>query len=521
MSGALADPAAQAPPGNIPVRPIWHRRAVGALLVLSAALLLVRLATLGTYPLMDTSEARYGEIARVMLATGNFITPQEIAGTPFWAKPPLYAWMSVLSMQLLGVNEFALRLPSFLCALGVLALCARWARGLAGAAGRDERATAAVLSTTLLCSSVLFFVSAGAVMTDPALALCTTGMLVCFHEVAIRGCASRGWRWGLFAFAGFAMLAKGPVVLLYAGAPIVIWTLWQRRLAAVWSAFPWAWGTALAAAICVPWYVAAELRTPGFLQYFLLGEHVMRFLRPGWGGDLYGTAHAEPPGTIWLYLGAAMGLGTALVLAAAAAPMQMLARGRFRTIRIAPENALPVLAVAAPMALFSFAGNIIWTYVLPVLGPLAVLASGALAPRLLLPVRAWRTAVLAVLAAAGLTVSVAALTWLPRHVARHSSAALLAQWRQRGAIPGMLVYWGQKAPASLRFYSRGLVRAVPDLAQALQGVDREHDRYLALAPPRLEELQRYVMSAGLRLALEPLARNEDLAVIWVHGATGR
>ena len=39
-------------------------------------------------------------------------------------------------------------------------------------------------------------------------------------------------------------------------------------------------------ALSVPWYVVAERHTPGFLNYFLLGEHWHRFVTPGWGGDL-------------------------------------------------------------------------------------------------------------------------------------------------------------------------------------------------------------------------------------------
>ncbi len=53
--------------------------------------------------------------------------------------------------------------------------------------------------------------------------------------------------------------------------------------------------------LVVPWYVLAELRTPGFLEYFLVGEHWHRFVTTDGSGDLYGNAHAFPRGSIWLF----------------------------------------------------------------------------------------------------------------------------------------------------------------------------------------------------------------------------
>ena len=43
------------------------------------------------------------------------------------------------------------------------------------------------------------------------------------------------------------------------------------------------------------------MRNPGFLDYFIVGEHIQRFLVPGWTGDLYGRAHDVPRGGIWLF----------------------------------------------------------------------------------------------------------------------------------------------------------------------------------------------------------------------------
>jgi 4-amino-4-deoxy-L-arabinose transferase-like glycosyltransferase len=471
---------------------------------------------------MDTSEARYGEIARVMLSTGNVVTPQEIPGTPFWAKPPLYAWMSAASMQLLGINEFALRLPSLICALAVVLLSAHWAAGMAARRAPQPGAVAplwaGLIAAALLATGLGFFAAAGAVMTDPGLAACATAMLAAFFQVAIRGSRSAWWRYGFFAAAGIGMLAKGPVVLLYAGLPIALWTLGRRQLAKVWSALPWIPGSALAAVLCVPWYLAAESATPGFLNYFLLGEHIMRFLKPGWRGDLYGTAHAEPLGMIWVYFAAALGLQAVLALAAATSGLRARFAGSSAPLAGADgAQGYLLLAILVPVAFFSFAGNIIWTYVLPVLGPLAVLLADFLAPRMGVPV--WRRSLGVVLSLSAAALLVVMVFLVPPHFNSHSSATLVAEWRKRqDSAPGGLVYLGHKAPPSLRFYARGTVPAIADRAQALAGVAAGQDGYIALAPPGVADFIAYAASLQPPLVVQTIAENKDLAIEWVHVA---
>ncbi len=483
------------------------------MLALLGAMLLLRLFTLGSYPLMDTSEARYGEIARVMLTTGNWVTPQEIPGTPFWAKPPLYAWFSAAAMRVLGINEFALRLPALLCALVVALLSAQWAASLAPRGLPGRSLWAGLLAAALLATGLGFFVAAGAVMTDPALAACVTAMLACFYQVVMRGARAPVWRFGFFAAIGLGMLAKGPVILLYGGLPIALWTLWYRRLAEVWTALPWVAGTALAALICVPWYLAAENATPGFLNYFLLGEHVMRFLQPGWRGDMYGTAHAEPLGTIWLYLAYVLGAQSVLAACALYSSVRQRRDAGADAAAAATDgvHGFLLLVVLVPVVFFSFAGNIIWTYVLPTLGPLAVLLADFLAAHL--AETAWRRGLAATLGVSAAVLFVVMIFFVPPHVHSHSSAALVAQWQSRQATaPGNLVYLGRKAPASLRFYSRGTVPAQMDRAQILAAMAPGSVRYVALAPDRLDQFTRYAASLQPPLTVTAIAQNKDLAI---------
>jgi 4-amino-4-deoxy-L-arabinose transferase-like glycosyltransferase len=237
------------------------------LLWLLLAAIAVRLATLGAYPLMDNTEARYAEIARITVETGDWVTPHHRYGVAFWSKPPLSMWLTAISYLGFGVNEFAARLASL-----VPCLLATWLTiDLALARGRRDTALRAGL---VLFTTPLFFVSAGAVMTDPALLLGTTLSMVAFWRAMTgTGLAARVWGYLFFIGLAIGLLAKGPVGVVLTMGPVGIWALWKGGIANVWRRLPWVTGTLLTAALAVPWYVAAEARTPGFLDYFIVGEH--------------------------------------------------------------------------------------------------------------------------------------------------------------------------------------------------------------------------------------------------------
>ncbi len=203
----------------------------GPLLWALAILVLMRIATLGVYPLMDTTEARYGEIARKMVELGDGITPWFDYGVPFWGKPPLSFWLTAASFKLFGINEFAARLPHLLGALLVVWLIWDWQ-------ARSSRREA-MLAIVLLASSALFFVAAGAVMTDMTLTVGTTLAMRGFW-LGLHGTDTgrRRERWLLFLGLAVGLLAKGPIVLVLTGLPIALWMLIQGNPAAVWRGFP-------------------------------------------------------------------------------------------------------------------------------------------------------------------------------------------------------------------------------------------------------------------------------------------
>ncbi|MFM8005711.1 MAG: ArnT family glycosyltransferase, partial [Dolichospermum sp.] len=68
---------------------------------------------LGNVGLIDETEPLFAEASRQMLLTGDWITPFFNGETRF-DKPALIYWCQAIAYSLMGVNEWAVRIPSAL-----------------------------------------------------------------------------------------------------------------------------------------------------------------------------------------------------------------------------------------------------------------------------------------------------------------------------------------------------------------------------------------------------------------------
>jgi 4-amino-4-deoxy-L-arabinose transferase-like glycosyltransferase len=466
------------------------------LLVLVVVVALVRLATLGMYPLMDSTEARYAEIARRMAELGDWVTPWIGDGVPFWGKPPLSFWMTASSFELFGPNGFAARLPHWLCAVAVGWLVWSWMER------RSRRE--AVYALALTATSALFFASAGSVMTDMALALGLTmamrGFWLALHETG-----RLRLREETFFFLGIAigLLAKGPLMLVLAGAPVAAWSVATGNVRRVLGTMHWIVGLAAVLALVAPWYALAESRTPGFLAYFIVGEHWQRFMVAGWSGDLYGHAHAFPRGTIWLFALLALMPWTLLLPAAAW-------RWRRHVLAAKPEDR-PLASylccwALAPCVAFTMSGNILWTYVLPAIPAFAMLVAMHLRRLPRGPVDGrWLPAGVATTAVVGFAIVVAfnAGGWDEVTSAR----TLVQQYESRRSEGEALVFF-RKQPLSGSFYSAGQ-------AEQVMTVEELHAR-LARGPAYVAVKDRHAerVPDGLRDGLRLVARSGKYELLY-------
>ena len=418
------------------------------LMLAVAVLLLSRLALMLWAPLADTTEARYGELARQTASNAYWLMPHMDAHTPFFAKPPLSTWTSAVSMRLFGVNEFAARLPSLLVSLPALWIAACFA----GALGVRAR----WLVVPVLASSPLFFISAGAVMTDAVqMTVVWAAQYMAWRAWhAGEGAGdinARRWRLGFWALVGLGALSKGLATWVLIMLPLAAYALLERRpLQLARQLLDWR-GMLLAAAIFLPWYGAAEYYYPGFINYFIVGEHFSRFLVPGWTGDRYGTAHRQPLGAIWLFWVGAM-LPWIHVFVGGLLAMRRRGPASASAAALPPLARFLWCATLAPLLFFTFSRNIIWTYALTAVPPFAVLAAHWLensAPR------TQRRTGLALAAYALLALAVS--PFIVKEVSVNSERALVQAF-EKAAPPGAKLQYLTRPAFSSAFYTRGTLR---------------------------------------------------------------
>ncbi len=334
--------------------------------MLLSILILVRVYMMVVFPLTDTTEARYANIALIMAMSNDWITPYFDVGIPFWGKPPFSFWAAALSYEVFGVHDFVPRIPSLLFTLLTAWLIFRYLVTF------YVKATA-YLGVLIYLSMVLVFVLSGAVLTDPFLTFASTLSMISFIMVIRK----QEHYWSHLFFVGIALglLTKGPLIFVLVGGALSMWLMWDFKRLKLLRAFSWWAGIAIVSLLALPWYVLAELKTPGFIDYFIVGEHFMRFIDSGWKGDLYGTAHKEPKGFIWvMWLGAALPFS---FMALAILGKRMVSASGvqqwFHTLRHHQETSYFMMWALFPLIFFTISANILATYVLPALPAQAIL----------------------------------------------------------------------------------------------------------------------------------------------------
>jgi 4-amino-4-deoxy-L-arabinose transferase-like glycosyltransferase len=177
-----------------------------------------------------------------MLKTGNYLAPH-FNFHPWAQKPPLTYWVILVSYKLFGVNEFAVRLPSALAAIGTLLFSYGIGRMLFSP-------HTGLLSAMMISTTARVFILARRLPIDSLLLFFLTGTLF-FLVQALRKNMKGSWALAYVCTAcGF--LTKGPVALFIPACAYLLWGL--RRRQRISESRP-LMGAAIFLCIVLPWYV--------------------------------------------------------------------------------------------------------------------------------------------------------------------------------------------------------------------------------------------------------------------------
>lgn len=225
----------------------------------------VLIGTSGLYGLAETSEARYAEISREMILSGNYLHPQ-LLGIYHYHKPPLTYWFTAIGYSLFGINEFGARF--FLQTAIVFQVILVYQLGKL----MFNNKMVGFYSALTYLALPIVLISSRNLTTDGYL---TTFIIAAIYSWLIY--LKKDNTIGLYLFYFFialALLTKGPVALIFIFLFIVIYR-WQNDLR-------WSFtkhhllGLLLCIAIASSWYIKVIADVPKLLDYFVFEQLVKR-----------------------------------------------------------------------------------------------------------------------------------------------------------------------------------------------------------------------------------------------------
>ncbi|MCP9234737.1 glycosyltransferase family 39 protein [Lewinella sp. JB7] len=323
---------------------ITERRFFFAVVILFTLLLFYRL---GSWGVLETSEARYAEMSWEMYRTGDLIHPS-FMGLRHYHKPPLTYAITAGAYWLFGPSPFAARFFLQIALLLQIALVYGIGR-LIYARPRQAR-----LAALVYLSFPILLIASRTLTTDL--------YLVTFLLLGV-WCWLRGERrdkslwWTLTAYLAWSLacLTKGAgVVILPAVLLPTYYLLFRPKswLKLIGRHVP---GILIFAVVGLSWYVKLTLEDPAFLYYFLVEQTINRYASDQW-------QRAQPWG---FYL---------LTVSATALPWFWLLLVRIRKLPWKRWHVFLFVWIVGPLLFYSFAQSKLILYVLPIYSGLALLS---------------------------------------------------------------------------------------------------------------------------------------------------
>lgn len=247
---------------------------------------------LGSIGLVDETEPLFAEAARQMIETGNWVTPYFNGETRF-DKPPLVYWLMAVGYQVLGVNEWAVRLPSALSAMGLtlflfLVMERLGVSPMTSSPSVQQKWSSLIAGVTLALTPE-FIIWARVGVSDLLLTGCMGAALLCFFVGYVESEKEEdkpffslnvpsGWYISFYVLIALAVLAKGPVGLVLPGLIIITFLLYQGKLWSVLREMRVISGTIIFLIITIPWHILIVIENgEDYIASFFGYHNVERF----------------------------------------------------------------------------------------------------------------------------------------------------------------------------------------------------------------------------------------------------
>lgn len=336
----------------------WRAALIGA-----AAGALVTVPGLGSGTLWDNSETAYGEVAREILLSHDWVV-MHFNGSPWYVQPPLYFWIAAVCAKIFGIGSFSMRLPS---ALATIAMGGMTSYAVSRQAGIRAGIYSGVVLSTCLMQAIVGRLAIMDALLDLAIAF-----TIFWWFRSIQTGRDRYFVYGWMA-AALGFLAKGPVAPVIALLVIVPYAIWEARASRAhlpsWRG--WLAGLALFVAFVAPWFGELIARTGAASVGELIGHYTF--------GRYTGTIENQN-GPVWYYLPVLI-LGffpwIAFLPSAVAFSVTCL---RAAAVNEAQRNARQMMRLSlvwaiAPLVFFSFAHTKLPNYIALEFPALAVLVA--------------------------------------------------------------------------------------------------------------------------------------------------
>ncbi|RZS95242.1 lipid-A-disaccharide synthase N-terminal domain-containing protein [Cecembia calidifontis] len=315
-----------------------------ALLIFTAMVLFFNL---GEWGVTESSEARYAQIPKEMLETGDYLHPQ-LMGIYHYHKPPITYWITALSYKIFGVSSWSARFFLQLAILLQIWLVFRIWKLIFN----EENGA---FYAALVYASLPTVIIAGRGLT-------TDGYLATFILAALlfwfRYLKSYQHKDLLlyYLLLGLGFLTKGPVVLI---VPVVLMVAQKSFLKVSFGKLSThVLGVFIFLVIGFSWFVMLFLEDRQFLDYFLFKHTVERF-----ASDTF--KRSQP---FWFYIP---------IIIATAFPWFLVILSQVRSAWV--ENNKKLLSLMAwvivPIVFFSLSQSKLVLYVLPIYPGIALAAT--------------------------------------------------------------------------------------------------------------------------------------------------